>query len=319
MIGFQERYINLFTGYGFQRLFVEKSNKDLLLDFLNTFLKEKEGQIISIFYLDNEDESVPYLKSNEGICILCVNQKKQKIIVEFQIQNHPIGNTVIDFYRSISSIEKQISRSKLTIESTTLYTIVLTDFVFKENRKDGTQYLYTQEIDFGANFENNMCFTYVELPKFIKNTNELTTDLDKWLFVIKNLHNLDKRPSTHDEIIFQKLFSVADLRTMTNQDWQYYETSMKHYRDLNNVHNYQFEKGFEEGIKMAQEEVKKSQFEKGYKEGVKTAQEEIKKRVSNKRIIDELLKTLSIEKITSLTGLTELEILRIQGTKDGND
>ena len=35
------RYINPYTDFGFKRLFGEEANKDLLIDFLNTFLPEK--------------------------------------------------------------------------------------------------------------------------------------------------------------------------------------------------------------------------------------------------------------------------------------
>ena len=41
----EERYINPFTDYGFKKLFGEEPNKDLLLDFLNELLKDKEGEI----------------------------------------------------------------------------------------------------------------------------------------------------------------------------------------------------------------------------------------------------------------------------------
>ena len=35
----KERYINLFTDYGFKKIFGEEPNKNLLLDFLNELLK----------------------------------------------------------------------------------------------------------------------------------------------------------------------------------------------------------------------------------------------------------------------------------------
>jgi len=54
MTSFREKYINPFTDYGFKRLFGEEPNKDLLLDFLNELLKEKEGEILEISFLPNE-------------------------------------------------------------------------------------------------------------------------------------------------------------------------------------------------------------------------------------------------------------------------
>ncbi|MCI5150782.1 MAG: hypothetical protein D3916_15605 [Candidatus Electrothrix sp. MAN1_4] len=39
----KERYINLFTDYGFKKNFGEDPNKNLLLDFLNELLREAEA------------------------------------------------------------------------------------------------------------------------------------------------------------------------------------------------------------------------------------------------------------------------------------
>ncbi|MCI5123291.1 MAG: hypothetical protein D3925_02135, partial [Candidatus Electrothrix sp. AR5] len=41
----KERYINLFTDYGFKKIFGEEPNKNLLLDFLKELLKEEQGEI----------------------------------------------------------------------------------------------------------------------------------------------------------------------------------------------------------------------------------------------------------------------------------
>ena len=48
-----ERYINLFTDFGFKKVFGEELNKDLLMDFLNELLKGKE-QIRDLTFLKNE-------------------------------------------------------------------------------------------------------------------------------------------------------------------------------------------------------------------------------------------------------------------------
>ncbi|MCI5131226.1 MAG: hypothetical protein D3904_06815, partial [Candidatus Electrothrix sp. EH2] len=37
-----DRYINLFTDYGFKKVFGEEPNKDLLIAFLNELLGEKD-------------------------------------------------------------------------------------------------------------------------------------------------------------------------------------------------------------------------------------------------------------------------------------
>ncbi len=47
----KERYINLFTDYGFKRVFGTDANKELLIDFLNELLSQKEGKINNLYPL----------------------------------------------------------------------------------------------------------------------------------------------------------------------------------------------------------------------------------------------------------------------------
>lgn len=48
-----ERYINPFTDFGFKKLFGTEFNKELLIDFLNQVLSDKE-KILDLSYLNNE-------------------------------------------------------------------------------------------------------------------------------------------------------------------------------------------------------------------------------------------------------------------------
>jgi len=44
----QSRYIDITTDYGFKRIFVSKTNKDLLISFLTNFLEAAKLLLISI-------------------------------------------------------------------------------------------------------------------------------------------------------------------------------------------------------------------------------------------------------------------------------
>ncbi len=50
----KERYINPFTDFGFKKLFGTEFNKELLIDFLNQVLADKE-QIQDLTYLNTEN------------------------------------------------------------------------------------------------------------------------------------------------------------------------------------------------------------------------------------------------------------------------
>ena len=50
-----EKYINPFTDFGFKKLFGTEFNKDLLIDFLNQVLGERE-QVRDLIYLNTENQ-----------------------------------------------------------------------------------------------------------------------------------------------------------------------------------------------------------------------------------------------------------------------
>ncbi|MCW5213031.1 PD-(D/E)XK nuclease family transposase [Desulfobulbus sp. TB] len=80
----KERYINLFTDYGFKKIFGEQPNKNLLLDFLNELLKEEQGKIRDLTYLKNEQLGDTDLDRKAIFDLYCENDRGKKFIVELQ-------------------------------------------------------------------------------------------------------------------------------------------------------------------------------------------------------------------------------------------
>ena len=96
-------------------------------------------------------------------------------------------------------------------------------------------------------FNDKLTFKYVEIAKFNKSEDELVTLYDKWLYVLKNLSHLDKRPAALKEKIFSKLFAEAEIAKFTKTELREYEDSLKAYRDIKNSLDTAMEQGFEKG------------------------------------------------------------------------
>ena len=97
-------------------------------------------------------------------------------------------------------------------------------------------------------FNDKLSFKYVEIAKFNKTEEELDTLYDKWLYVLKNLSRLDKRPAALKEKVFTKLFEEAEIAKFTPTELKEYEDSLKAYRDVKNSIDTALEKGREEGM-----------------------------------------------------------------------
>ncbi|MBD9294079.1 MAG: hypothetical protein EGS78_05685 [Bacteroidales bacterium] len=155
-------------------------------------------------------------------------------------------------------------------------------------------------------------FVFVEVEKFDKSEDELETDLYKWLYLLKNMSNLLKRPERLRDRIFTKLFDVAEFAQLDDKDRTNYIKAMNTERDTYNQIEYAREtgreEGREEGLKVGREEGHKKGHKEGKEEGLKEGRAEGVKQNSfdiAKRMLE---KGIDIGTISELTGLTEKEI-----------
>jgi len=262
MLEFKEKYINPFTDYGFKRLFGEEPNKDLLLDFLNELLKEEQGKITELQYLKNENLATTELNRKAVFDLYCTNEKGEKFIVELQKTKQKFFKDRTVYYSTFPIREQAIMGSDWNFELKKVYTIAILDFVFDEDKEQKDKFRYdvklteqeTKEV-----FYDKLTFIYLEMPKFNKKIDELETRFEKWLFVLKNLHKLDRVPERLKENVFLKLFETAEISKFTQQEYQDYEDSLKYYRDLKNSLDTAKEEGkiegkIEDAIKMLEKE-----------------------------------------------------------------
>ena len=250
MTEFREKYINPFTDYGFKRLFGEELNKDLLLDFLNELLKEEQGEITELTYLKNENLSTTELNRKAIFDLYCTNERGEKFIVELQKTKQKFFKDRTVYYSTFPIREQAVVGSEWNFELKKVYTIAILDFVFDHDKSQPEKLRYDvklSDIQTKKVFYDKLTFIYLEMPKFNKSAEELETRFDKWLYVLKNLHKLDRVPEKLKETIFMKLFETAEIAKFSQSEYQEYEDSLKYYRDIKNSLDTAKEEGKEEG------------------------------------------------------------------------
>jgi len=287
MTEFREKYINPFTDYGFKRLFREDPNKDLLLDFLNELVEKEQGKITELTYLKNENLATTELNRKAVFDLYCTNEKGEKFIVEIQKTKQKFFKDRTVYYSTFPIREQAVIGSDWNFELKKVYTIAILDFVFDEDKNQMDKFRYDvklSDIETKQVFYDKLTFIYLEMPKFNKKAEELETRFEKWLFILKNLHKLDRIPAELKENIFLKLFETAEISKFSQQEYQDYEDSLKYYRDIKN------------SLDTAKEEG------------------EIKGRIEGKiEIAMQMLKKgIEISLISELTGLTEQEIRNLK-------
>ena len=252
-ITLKDRYINFFTDYGFKRLFGEEKNKDLLIDFLNTLLEGKEN-IKTLQYNNTEQLGSTPVDKKAIFDLYCENDKGEKFIIELQKAKQNYFKDRSIFY-STFPIQEQALRGDWDFKLKAVYTIGILDFCFDDADNEKTVVNEVKLIDTNTNkvFYDKLSYFYLQMPNFNKSINELETKFDKWLFAIKNLHNLDDKPEVLSGI-FQKFFKEAEISNYDKTEVVAYEKSLKYYRDLKNTIDTAWEEGHEEGREEGREE-----------------------------------------------------------------
>ena len=282
----KERYINLFTDYGFKKIFGEEPNKNLLLDFLNELLKEEQGEIRDLTYLKTEQLGDTDIDRKAIFDLYCENERGEKFIVELQKSKQNFFKDRALYY-STFPIREQAERGDWNFKLKAVYTVAILDFVFDEDKDKPEKYRYDvklTDIDTNRVFYDKLTFIYLEMPKFSKNLDELKTRFDKWLYVIRNLNRLERIPDTLREQVFEQLFDTAEIARFTPDQVRSYEKSLKYYRDMKNSLDTAFDEGKEEGEQKKEREI----------------------------VINGLRQGLDKEVIASLTGLSMEAIAKIE-------
>jgi predicted transposase/invertase (TIGR01784 family) len=244
-----DKYINLFTGFGFKKIFGEESNKDLLISFLNELLKDREI-IIDLTYLNNEHLGKGERDRKAVFDLYCTNEKEEKFIVEVQRVKQQFFK-VRSLYYSTFAIQEQARKGKdWMYELRNVYTIGILDFEFDDSHPNQFNHnVKLVETISNTVFYDKLTFVFLEIPKFDKQLDELENDYEKWLFAFKNLHKLADRPDNLQEGVFKRLLEIAEVAKYNKKQQSVYQESLKDYWDLNSVVHTYFTDGKIEGKK----------------------------------------------------------------------
>ena len=295
---FKARYIDPMIDWSFKRLFGSEVNKDILIEFLKVIFPEFD--IKDITYLPSEQLGIMEKDRRAVFDVICRASDGKEFLVEVQrgAQEHFFERAL--FYTSFPILkqgkkamaeEERDTKKPWNFQLDGVFFLGILDYKHLEDNRIEHRY-WLREGTTGETMTDKLKFVFVEVAKFDKSEDELTTDLDKWLYMLKNLSRLLDRPAALRDKIFKRFFDAAEFASLDDEDKKKYISNMQTARDTYNQIEYAKKKGREEGLM------------EGREEGIEKRSREI--------AINMLNNGIPVQTISTCTGLSSEEITKIQ-------
>ena len=228
------KYINPFTDVGFKRIFGQELSKPLLLDFLNS-LFEGEKHIVNLTFLDKEQPALFEEDRSLIYDIYCETDEGEKIIVEMQNKSQPYFKNRSIYYVS-ESIARQGERgSSWNYEIDSVYLVAFLNFSPLDFKKQFRTDVVLAEKDTKEQFSDKLRMIFLQLLLFTKEADECENQVERWIYLLKNMETLNRLPWAAQRAVFKKLESIADVGGMTRAERLQYDEALKKYRDTISV------------------------------------------------------------------------------------
>lgn len=241
-----EIFMNLMTDFAFKRIFGTVERKHILIQFLNIIF-EKEGlHVYDVTYHDKE-----VLPENEEGKIVkydvyCTTpDKKEHFIVEMQRVYHPGFEDRAVLY-AMKAATGQLKKGQ-KYELNPVYSIFLVNFNMPDLQQKDFHDVRLTDIETHEIFSNVLRLIFVNLTKAKKKWEDCSSQYEKIIFLIKNLHRMDKESKAYRSGEFSDIFKEAELENIAAEEMVAYSESKLKLQDDLAALDYTFEKGVNKG------------------------------------------------------------------------
>ena len=80
-------------------------------------------------------------------------------------------------------------------------------------------------------------FVFLELGRFKKRIWELHTVFDKWMYLLKHMHEMVSIPKEFSDPLFTRLFLLAKIHNFTPDEYKQYKKSLEYMSEFDNIIN----------------------------------------------------------------------------------
>jgi len=222
------KYIDLRSDFGFKKVFASETNKDLLIAFLNDVLGDTD-RIEDVVIRKNEWLGKTEAERKAIVDLMCTDINGRQFLVEMQRIDDPFFKSRALYYTAMLINEQprrgDISASKYALLP--VHFIGILNFDLPEMGNEIIEDIFLCSTKKNKIFDEDLRFTYIALPNFTKDEDQLISALDQWLFAFKSLGGLQNKPESYTKPVFEKLFEVARYSILNKEERAVYDPQLK--------------------------------------------------------------------------------------------
>ena len=241
------QFVDVKNDVAFRKIFGNEAKKEILISFLNAVLGlEDLDKIKNVVFID--PYQLPRIRGEKAsiIDVRAKDNRGRSFIIEMQVAEKDGFGKRIQFYTS-KEYSSQINRGDDYTKLKPVFFIGILDFSFFP----GTNYLSKHII---VDEETGICtlddikFRFIELKKFNKKENELTTIIDKWTYFIKKAEKLEVVPGNIGDEGLLAAYEEAKKHNWTKTEYDAYIYAGMREQDTKGELSFAERKGIEKGI-----------------------------------------------------------------------
>ena len=253
------KFVDIKNDIAFRKIFGNENRKEVLISFLNAvLLLENDKKIISVEILT--PYQLPNLKGGKVtiVDVKAKDQSNKNYIVEMQVAELDGFDKRVLYYAS-KSYSSQIDRGDLYEKLNPTFFIGILDFEVTQN-KDYISRHKIIDTGTGENYIKDIEFNFIELPKFNKKENELTSVIDQWIYFIKNAEDLELIPESVKDEGLKFAYEDADKHNWTKLELEAYDYVLMREQDDRGRFNF----AVRTGITKVQKDFARKLFKRGF-------------------------------------------------------
>ena len=285
------RFVDPKNDVAFKKIFGDEQHKEILIAFLNAVLDLKGMQEIADIEILNPYQAPKLeLLKYTLLDLRAVDKRGVTFIVEMQVEEIEGYKKRFQYYAA-KAYAGQIERGEEYMKLNQVVFIGILDFTAFKSKHYLSRHvllnLETKDQDL-----SEIEFNFIELPKFKKQEEELTTLLDKWTFFIKHAGRLDVIPENTDISALKSAYDVAERFRWSKEELEVYDYWSMKLQDERGALTVAERRGLEAG--------RKEGLEAGRKEGI-TEGEKAAQMATARALLADGMDTALIAKYTGLS------------------